>query len=115
MIIQIRDGQIDIDSVIVLLARENRYQNLALVLGEFARLKESVVLNALFKIDHGAIVVLLKALDLVEASVRAVAQARGRRLNLPATMAERLVEAWRDTDSETADKVMALTRLRATG
>ncbi len=113
MIVQIRDGHIDLDSVIVLLARENRYQNLALVMGDFARLKESAILNALFKVDHGAVVVLLRSLGVSEPVVKAVAEARGRRLNLPASMAERLVEAWRDTDNETADKVMTLTRLRA--
>ena len=115
MMVQIRDGQLDLDSVIILLARENRYQNLALVMSEFGRLKESAVLNALFKVDQGPIVVLLKSLDVTEPAVKAVAEARGRRLNLPRSMNDRMVEIWRDTDLETADKVMTLTRLRAAG
>lgn len=115
MIVQIRNGEIDLDSVVILLAREQRYQNLALVMGEFGRLKESAVLAALFKVDHGAVVLLLRALGLSEAAVAAVAQARCRRLNLPGSMRDRMVEIWRDTDRETADKVMTLTRLRATG
>ena len=60
LIVQIRENEIDLDSVLVLLAREDRYQNLALILAEFARMKESVVLNALFKVDDGAIVLLLQ-------------------------------------------------------
>ncbi len=115
LIVQIRENEIDLDSVLVLLAREDRYQNMALILAEFARMKESVVLNALFKVDDGAIVLLLKALGVTEPAVKAIAQSRGRRLNLPASMTDRLVAAWREADALTADKVMTLSRLRARG
>jgi len=114
LIVQIRDGHIDLDSVIVLLAREDRYQNLALVLAEFARLKEGAVLSTLFKIDHGAIAVLLCALEASESAVVAVAQMRCRRLNLPTSMQDKMVEAWKALDLETAEKILTLTRVRST-
>jgi len=113
LIVQIREGEMDLDSVLILLARENRHQNLALVMSEIGRLKESAVLGALFKVDDGPLIVLLKALGVGEPAVRAVAQARGRRMNLPTSMTDRMVEAWRDADLQTADKIMTLTRLRA--
>lgn len=113
LIVQIRDGIIDLDSVIILLAREDRYQNLALVLAEFARLKESAVLSTLFKIDHGAIAVLLCALEASESAVTAVAQMRCRRLNLPTSMMDKMIDAWKALDLETAEKILRLTRVRA--
>ena len=113
MAVQIRDGIMDLDGAVLLLGREDRYQNMALLLAEFARLKESIVLSNLFKIDHDAIVILLRALDLSERAVAIVAQMRCRRLNLPESMKDRMLEAWRTLDEQTAGKVLQLTRLRS--
>ncbi|WP_436640392.1 DUF2336 domain-containing protein [Microbaculum sp. FT89] len=115
IVAQIRDGHLDLDSVIMRLARENRYQNLARVLGEVARLKPRAVLNALFQVDHAAIVALLKSLGATEPAVSAIAQARARRLKLPASMADRMVEAWRETDDAKGTTTPTPTRLRAAG
>lgn len=115
IVAQIRDGHLDLESVIVRLARENRYQNLARVLGEAARLKPRAVLNALFQVDHEAIVALLTSLGLTEPAVSAIAQARAQRLKLPASMAERMVEAWRETGDVKGGSMVTPSRLRAAG
>lgn len=112
MIAQVDDGQMDADAVLILLARENRHQNVAMVLARLGRIRERLAVSTLFKVDHQPLVILLRALDVSETCVAALADMRSRRLNLPDSMKRRMIVQWRAIDRETARKVMTMTRLR---
>lgn len=106
---QAHSGEITLDQVVCLLADKNRILDLALVLAEFANIEESMVTGAILKINAAPTVVLMRNLELGEDAVRAVANLRCRRLNLPNSMREHLIERWNELDVATARRAMHFT------
>ncbi|MEJ8572926.1 DUF2336 domain-containing protein [Microbaculum marinum] len=114
-IARIGDGLTDLDDVVRLLAREDRHDDLAVVLSRFSGLGTQAVMSSLFRADHDAVAVVLRALELSEPAVSAVADLRGRRLNLPSGAKRRMMRAWTVLDSNSAQKIMRLMRARPPG
>lgn len=112
MMAQIADGTLDLDSAVILLAREGRYQNLAMLLAASARLAEETVLANLLKVDPQPLIVMMRALDMQQSAVAAIADMRGRRLNLPESMKHRMIAIWQSLEKPLADKILVLARLR---
>lgn len=112
MMAQIADGTLDLDSAVILLAREDRYQNLAMLLAASARLAEETVLANLLKVDPQPLIVMMRALDMQQSAVAAIADMRGRRLNLPESMKHRMIAIWQSLEKPLADKILVLARLR---
>lgn len=112
MMAQIADGSLDLDGAVILLAREDRYRNLAMVLAASARLSEETALVNLLKVDPQPLIVMMRALDMQPSAVAAIADMRGRRLNLPESMKQRMIAIWRSLEKPLADKILVLARLR---
>jgi len=109
LIQQVRKGDVSLDQVVCVLADKNRILDLALALSDFAKIEEALVTGAILKVNAAPVVVLLRALELNEEAVRAVANLRCRRLNLPNSMREHLLERWNELDAPSAKRAMRFT------
>lgn len=112
MMAQIADGSLDLDGAVILLSREDRYRNLAMVLAASARLTEETALSSLLKVDPQPLIVMMRALNMQQSAVAAIADMRGRRLNLPESMKQRMIAIWQSLEKPLADKILVLARLR---
>lgn len=106
---QIRSGDKTLDEVVQWLADHDRVMDLALALGEHAGIDEAIITGAVLKVNAAPVVILVRSLELSEDTVRSVADLRCRRLNLPLTMQEHLLDRWRELDTPTAKRALRFT------
>lgn len=110
---QVLEGELTRDVVVKWLAGKDRVLDLALVFSELADFREPVMASCLLKADNGPLVVLARSLDLSEDAVRSVAVLRCRRLGLPLSARDMMMERWRAIGPDTAKRAMRFTRLRS--
>ncbi|WP_436640390.1 DUF2336 domain-containing protein [Microbaculum sp. FT89] len=112
LIRQVRQKEMTLEQVIVWLSERDRILDLSLVLSDFSRIDEAVATGAILKVNAAPAVILLRSLEVDEDAVRAVAIMRCRRLNLPQSMADHLVDRWRELDEPTAQRALRFTLAR---
>ncbi len=112
LIRQVRDHEMDFDQVIIWLADRDRILDLALVLSEFSKADEAVATGAILKVNAAPVVILLRSLNVGEDAVKSLANLRCRRLNLPRTMADHMLDRWAELDEATAQRALRVTLAR---
>lgn len=112
LIHQVRQNEISLDQVVKWLADHDRILDLSLVLGEFSGIDEGVATGAILKVNAAPAVILLRTLGVSKEAVQAVANLRCRRLNLPRSMAEHMVDRWAELDTPTAQRALRFTLAR---
>lgn len=112
LIHQIRQKEMSLDQVVKWLSDRDRILDLSLVLGAFAGIDEGVATGAILKVNAAPVVILLRSLGVSEEAVGAVAELRCRRLNLPRTMADHMVDRWNELDGPAAQRALRFTLAR---
>ena len=112
LIRQIRDHEMNFDEVLLWLADRDRILDLALVLSEFSKVDEALATGAILKVNAAPVVILLRSLDVGEEAVKSLANLRCRRLNLPRTMADHMLDRWAELDEATAQRALRFTLAR---
>ena len=110
---EIEAGSLKRSDLIVELADHDRALDLAMVLSSLTDLPEAVMTRSLLSVNAEPIACVCRLLDLDESAVAAIARLRGRRLRLPDSMHQRLMQLWRSFDVATARETLGLVRLRA--
>ncbi len=112
LIRQVRSSEMTMSQVVKWLSDRDRILDLALVFSDFSRVDEAVATGAILKVNAAPVVILLRSLSVDEEGVRSVAQLRCRRLNLPKSMADHMVDRWAELDEATAQRALRFTLAR---
>jgi hypothetical protein len=112
LIHQVRENEIPLDQVVKWLADHDRILDLSLTLSDFSGIEEGIATGAILKVNAAPVVILLRSLDISEEAVRSVATLRSRRLHLPSTMSDPMVDRWLELDGPTAQRAMRFTLAR---
>ncbi len=112
MISAIRRGERSLGEVIVVLSKENRPMDCALVLAVFSGIPEDQAANALLQVNSETISLLCKSLDIDRRHFRALCEMRCKRLHLPLSQADRLAERYDDIDPTGAKRTIRFLKVR---
>lgn len=116
LIARVRREETDIDTAVALLAREDRYNDLAHMLAVLTDIEELSVLKVLVRADAAGIINVLRALGIAEATWRLVVDLRRRRLKFSDTQARFEREDFARLPVAQAKKTLAqFTRRRQAG
>jgi len=106
---QIKSGKRKLDDVCRFLASENRPRDLALVLSTFSGLPENEVSHAVNKVNGETLAIYCRSLELSAKTFMLIADMWSRRLNLPGSHRQRIVERFEQLDpSEALNSVRKL-------
>lgn len=112
LINDVRNGVQSLNAAVTRLAKDNRPVQLSWLLAAAAELPETIVSNALNKVNGLPIAVTCKALGLGVDAFRAVALMRCRRLNLPMLDADRLTEQYQGLHLAEAQRTLRFLKVR---
>lgn len=116
LIARVRRNETDIDTAVALLAREDRYNDLAHMLAVLTDIEELSVLKVLVRADANGIINVLRALGIAEQTWRLVVDLRRRRLKFSDTQARFEREDFARLPVAQAKKTLAqFTRRRQAG
>lgn len=116
LIARVRRNETDIDTAVALLAREDRYNDLAHMLAVLTDIEELSVLKVLVRADANGIINVLRALGVADQTWRLVVELRRRRLKFSDTQARFEREDFARLSVAQAKKTLAqFTRRRQAG
>ncbi len=110
----VRSGERTLDSVITLLAKEDRPMDCAMVLAKLSQLPENQVAGSLLRIEGDSISLLCKAMNISTQAFYDLSVMRYNRLNLPLSKADELTAVYEKIDVATAQRVLRFVKVRNT-
>ncbi|VAW18200.1 hypothetical protein MNBD_ALPHA12-1164 [hydrothermal vent metagenome] len=114
LLAEVRANERTLDCVIIILAKEDRPMDCAMVLSKISQLPENQVAGSLLRIEGDSISLLCKALNISTEAFYELSVMRYSRLNLPLSKADQLAEAYEEIDVSTAQRVIRFVKVRNT-